>query len=110
MQDRRHFLKAGGTLLVSGLVAGFAAGTRAEAEPAHAEAGKVQDTFPVPATQTGVCATCQYWGGIRRVSEDRSTVHCESLGWCNNPQSHNYQSKTTPITGPMAHWKKWDPL
>jgi hypothetical protein len=30
------------------------------------------------------------------------------LGWCNNPQSPNYQKTTGPEHGPMGVWKKWE--
>jgi len=103
--DRRGFLKVGGAVLATGMVAGLRA--------AHAEehmSQKGADALAVKSQKQGVCATCQYWGGIRRAAEDKSTVYCESLGWCNNPKSRNYQSKTTPITGPMESWKKWDAI
>ena len=56
------------------------------------------------------CATCAYWGGKRRVSKDGKKVLSSSLGICNNPKSPNYQKTTTPETGPMKVWKKWDAL
>jgi hypothetical protein len=62
------------------------------------------------ASQVGVCATCKFWGGVRRVSPDKQTVYSESLGWCNNSASPNFQKKTTPISGPMKMWQKWDAL
>ena len=58
----------------------------------------------------GRCGTCQFWGGRRRVSDDGKAVLAESLGTCNNPPSHNFRKVTTPETGPMPLWKKWEAL
>lgn len=103
--DRRNILKKGGALLTAGLLGGVAS---------QAMAGehryKQMRAFAVDAGKEGVCATCRFWGGIRRAAEDKKTVYCESLGWCNNPESHNYQRTTTPITGPMKSWRKWEAL
>ena len=113
--DRRGFLKANGALLATGLIVSLRP-AYAEEKSGHMDHGgslkseKGADAFVVKAHEKGICATCQYWGGIRRVSEDKATVYCESLGWCNNPKSPHYQSKTTPVTGPMDTWKKWDAL
>lgn len=114
--DRRNFLKVSGAVLATGAVGGGLGTAHADKHEGHMEDGgqlksaKGADAFTVKAQEKGICATCQYWGGIRRVSEDKSTVYCESLGWCNNPKSHHYQSKTTPATGPMDSWKKWEAL
>jgi hypothetical protein len=53
------------------------------------------------------CATCEFWGGPRRLARDGKTVTMTGFGWCNNPQSQNYQKMTSPEHGPMAVWKKW---
>jgi len=53
------------------------------------------------------CATCEFWGGPRRLAQDGKTITITGLGWCNNPQSANYQKMTSPEHGPMAVWKKW---
>ena len=63
--------------------------------------------FDMSSTTEGKCATCKYWGGIRKLSKDGETVTAQSLGYCNNPESHNYHKTTTPETGPMKMWKKW---
>lgn len=113
--DRRGFMKLGGAVLAAGVAAGLRPAHASE-HAGHMEQGgelmseKGTDAFTVKAQQKGICATCQYWGGVRRVSKDKGTVYCESLGWCNNPKSHHYQAKTTPVTGPMDTWKKWDAL
>lgn len=36
-------------------------------------------------------ATCQFWGGMRKVSGDRKQVIAQSMGWCNNPDSPDHQ-------------------
>ena len=56
------------------------------------------------------CGTCEFWGGPRRVSSDGKTITITGLGWCNNPNSPNYQKMTTPDHGPMDTWKKWGAL
>ena len=63
--------------------------------------------FEMSSDVEGQCATCNYWGGIRKISEDGKTVSAQSLGYCNNPESHNYHKTTTPETGPMKKWLKW---
>lgn len=118
MQDenRRGFLKTGGAALAVGAAGLLGARAHADEHAGHMTPGgqlkseKGTDAFTVKAKEPGLCATCQFWGGVRRVSEDKGTVYCESLGWCNNPKSHHYQSKTTPVTGPMDSWKKWEAL
>lgn len=113
-EDRRGFLKAGGAHLAVGVVGGLGASARAAEHKDQMEQGikseKGVDAFTVKAREEGICATCQFWGGVRRVSEDRQTVYCETLGWCNNPKSRYFQTKTTPATGPMGSWKRWDAL
>lgn len=114
--NRRGFLKTGGAFVATGVLGGFAASAVA-AEPGKMTGGaekraemnvKDRDVFVVKATEEGVCATCAYWGGIRKLSEDRQNIECESMGWCNNRKSRFFGTRTTPRNGPMASWKKWD--
>jgi hypothetical protein len=56
------------------------------------------------------CATCEFWGGPRRLSSDRKTITLKALGWRNNPDSLNFQKLTSPDHGPMDAWEKWRPL
>jgi len=56
------------------------------------------------------CATCEFWGGQRRVSEDGSEILVGGLGWCNNRESPNYRKLTSPEHGPMEMWRKWSVL
>lgn len=114
--NRREILKSGGAVLAAGVLGSVGLSVRAsghESKAGHGgqhEGRKGVDAFVVSASEEGICATCRYWGGVRRATEDRHFVHCESLGWCNNPDSHNYQTMTTPNTGPMKAWKKWEAL
>lgn len=114
--NRRNFLRNSGAVLAAGVLSGFGVSAVASADESHEDHGgqlksmKGIDAFVVKADEEGICATCRFWGGVRRATEDKKFVHCESLGWCNNPDSHHYQSKTTPVTGPMKSWKKWEAL
>jgi len=76
-----------------------------------AEAGDAGGEFySVKASTSGKCATCAFWGGIRKLSDDRSAVLTQSLGWCNNPESKRFGQLTTPESGPMKSWSKWPVL
>jgi hypothetical protein len=65
------------------------------------------DGYVLRSTVTQHCGTCEFWGGPRRLAQDGTTITITGLGWCNNPQSQNYQKMTSPEHGPMAVWKKW---
>jgi len=113
-KSRRSFIVQTGQLVVGTLLGAHLTPAGApEHMGGHAheegEGGSAQE-FITPADTTRHCATCQYWGGIRRVSRDRKQVSSQSLGWCNNPKSHHYQQTTTPDTGPMKSWRRWDAL
>jgi len=103
-QTRRTFLG----LVACGLGVGAGA-TRALAAAEHAS-GDSATAFAIAADTKDRCGTCQFWGGRRRVSDDGKSVLAESLGTCNNPPSHNFRKVTTPETGPMPLWKKWEAL
>ena len=96
--NRRTLICRSGQLAAAGLLGSLAT-----------QAGAT-GTFTMPASTTKLCGTCKYWGGVRLVSTDKKTVSFEGLGYCNNPKSPNYQKSTTPETGPMAVWEKWDAL
>jgi hypothetical protein len=93
---RRQFLIGSSSLLVSAAVGGSVA---------HADTPAF---YPMAADVTGRCGTCRYWGGMRKLSEDGETVLIQSMGWCNNPKSVNYQKLTTAESGPMPAWKRWE--
>ena len=96
--DRRAFMRRTGQLALGGLMSGALIS-------AQAETG-----FTLDSSVQGQCATCSYWGGIRKVSEDGKTITTQSLGWCNNPKSMSYQKMTPPDFGPMKAWTKWEAL
>ena len=94
--ERRQFLGKTGKLITAVAIGGVVSST--------ANAGL---KFEMDAATKGKCATCKFWGGVRKLTEDGKTVVTQSLGYCNNPDSHNYQKTTTPETGPMKAWQKW---
>lgn len=99
--DRRGFIRGVGLAGV-GLMA---LGTRAVAAD--------DDELSVSSAMTGKCGTCEFWGGVRKISADGKTVRFESAsatGWCNNPKSPNYHKPTMPEQGPMPMWRKWGAL
>ncbi len=98
-KDRRHFVRVATGLVAAGFAGGLSRASRA------AERG-----FTMGSDTTGRCISCQYWGGVRRVSEDGSQITAESLGWCNNPKSMSYQKTTPPDLGPMRSWTQWGAL
>jgi hypothetical protein len=68
------------------------------------------DGYVMESSVTQRCATCEFWGGGRRLSSDRKSITVTGLGWCNNPASPNFQKLTSPEHGPMDVWKKWQAL
>jgi hypothetical protein len=66
----------------------------------------------VDAAAENTCATCQFWGGMRKISDDKTTLTAQSMGWCNNPSSPNHQ-KLTAADHRMKKpgiWTKWPAL
>ena len=66
----------------------------------------------IAADTKDTCATCQFWGGMRKVSKDKGMVTAQSMGWCNNPESMSYQ-KLTNADKKMKKtgiWQKWTAL
>jgi hypothetical protein len=109
--NRRVFLVKSAAVVV-GSVLGWAAprsiarGEESMGAMGHGEAGGY-----VMATDISKhCGTCEFWGGPRRISSDGKTITVTGLGWCNNPNSPNYQKMTTPDHGPMDTWRKWGAL
>ena len=110
MTERRTFLRqtgalAAGTMLAAPFV------HRADGAEHHEAMGRGgADGYLVEATVTNRCATCEFWGGPRRLAPDRKSITVTGLGWCNNPASPNYQKLTSPDHGPMEVWRKWQIL
>jgi len=103
-KTRRNFLATSASL-IAGSVAAAPLGVLAGSHE-HAKHG---DGLTIDAAAKDTCGTCQYWGGMRKLSEDKSTVTAQSMGWCNNPSSMSYQ-KLTPADKIMKKtgiWKKW---
>ncbi len=108
-ESRRNFLAASGTLLATTATLGsFAAQASSHGHMHHGSA----DGHAIDASTTDTCATCQYWGGMRKISKDKKQVFAQSMGWCNNPNSMNHQ-KLTMADHKMKKtgiWKKWGAL
>jgi hypothetical protein len=106
---RRAFLLRSCVLASSPLFAAAlsaTAGATVDAEASTTGKGG-SDGYLMNSDTTQRCGTCVFWGGPRRVSHDGKTITVTGLGWCNNPQSPNYEKMTSPDFGPMSHWKKW---
>ena len=104
-ESRRRFLTTSGKLLAGVATLGSLAAYAAEE---HHQGGSGLGLVVDAASQMR-CATCQFWGGMRRVSDDKKQVIVQSMGWCNNPDSPNYQ-KLTAADHHMKKpgiWKKW---
>lgn len=107
VESRRNFLKTSGTLLAGAAALG-ALGAQASEEHAHDHGGSGEGQA-VRASAENTCATCEFWGGMRKLSQDKSQVAAQSMGWCNNPESPNHAKLTAPdhlMTKPGI-WKKW---
>lgn len=96
---RRHFMHRTSQWLVGGMLGSAFINVFAES----ADKG----VYEAETTSEGRCITCEFWGGVRKVSKDGKMVIAQSVGWCNNPESKNYHNLTTPDAGPMPAWKKW---
>jgi hypothetical protein len=110
VESRRNFLTSAGTLLASTVTLGSIAAYAAEA---HTQMqGASGDGLAVDATSKNMCGTCQFWGGMRKISDNKSEVIAQSMGWCNNPDSPNYQKLTAAdhLMNKPGIWKKWPAL
>lgn len=103
VNNRRRFMRRAGQLAAGTLIATSAGG-------AIAGQGKHGGAFSLSADAENICATCQYWGAKRRVTQDGARVTIGSLGWCNNRKSPRFGRMTSPETGPMKAWVKWSAL
>lgn len=110
---RRIFLKRAASLAATTL-AGAALAEQVNATEHEGHGGMLgkggSDGYVMSSSVEKHCATCEFWGGQRRVSEDGKEITVGWLGWCNNPDSANYQKLTSPEHGPMDVWKKWSVL
>jgi anaerobic selenocysteine-containing dehydrogenase len=103
--SRRRFLTSSGKLLVATATLGSLTAYAAE-EHQHGGSG---EGLIVDAAMQNRCATCQFWGGMRKVSSDKKQVIAQSMGWCNNPDSPNHQKLTAADhqMNKAGVWKKW---
>ena len=107
-ESRRKFLAASGKLFVGAATFGSAAAYAARGHQSHGSG----EGLAVDAGKRDICINCEFWGGMRKVSGDRKEVFAQSMGWCNNPDSPNYQ-KLTSADHQMKKpgiWKKWAAL
>ena len=109
INTRRGFLTSSGKL-IDGTAALAAMGAHAAEE--HAPHGESGDGHAMDAGSENMCATCQFWGGMRKISEDGKQVVAQSMGWCNNPESPNHRKLTAPDheMKKAGIWKKWAAL
>jgi hypothetical protein len=118
-QDRRTFgLQLAG---IAAAAAGIGAAEAAELPAPVAAPIPEADGWKLPAGATMQCGTCEYWGGMRKVSNDGRELQALSYGWCNNSQCRNYHGMSAPVheaSGSIichagnAHdcWTKWGAL
>lgn len=115
MDSDRRKLMVGGAGLAAGVVLAGAAPSAVAADDAeneHAHAGVSKDGDMVSADVENRCATCLFWGGMRKYSADTKMVTTQSLGWCNNSKSPNH-GKMTNSSHEMKVadvWTKWPAL
>lgn len=122
-ESRRNFLATSGKFLFGVAAVGGLAPYTAQGEQPQdpqpqdpQQGGEHQHSFGggvvVEADSKDMCVTCDYWGGMRMTSDDRTQVAAQSLGWCNNPDSPNYH-KLTAADHKMKKtgiWKQWGAL
>jgi aryl-phospho-beta-D-glucosidase BglC (GH1 family) len=106
IDNRRSFLTTSGKLILGTVALGSLA---AHAEEHGHEHGDPGDGQPIPASAENRCATCQFWGGMRKLAEDNKEVIAQSMGWCNNPDSPNHGKLTKPDheMKKAGIWKRW---
>ena len=103
--SRRQFLLTSGKLLIGASAVGSLTANAAGQHHHHGSG----DGMKISASKKDTCATCQYWGGMRKLSDDKSMVVTQSMGWCNNPDSPNHNKLTTADHNMKKPgiWKKW---
>lgn len=109
-ESRRHFLATSGKLFVGTVAFGSLAAHASEGQ-GHMHGGS-GNGLVVDAMAKDTCATCQFWGGMRKISKDKTQVIAQSMGWCNNPDSPDYNELTMADHNMKKPdiWKKWPAL
>lgn len=107
--SRRNFLSVSAKLLAGSAALASVGAYAGSHEHHHHGAG---DGLSIDASAKDTCGTCQYWGGMRKASKDKTTIKVQSMGWCNNPDSMNYQKLTSAdhVMKKPGMWKKWSAL
>lgn len=107
-QERRDFL-CGSVKLLIGASALASTSAFASSDGGHMDHGSGHG-LEIDASTKDTCATCQYWGGMRKLSDAKDMVVTQSMGWCNNPDSMNFQRLTTADhkMKKTGVWRKWD--
>ena len=108
-RTRRGFITGSTTLLATSAVVGLSSQALGGEHSHHSNPG---DGLQINADAENLCATCRFWGGMRKVSSDGTKVTAQSMGWCNNPDSPNHQ-KLTEADHQMKKpgiWHKWSLL
>ena len=107
-RDRRDFL-CGSVKLLIGASALASTAVVASSHDGPMDHGSGHG-LEIDASAKDTCATCQYWGGMRKLSDARDIVVAQSMGWCNNPDSMNFQKLTTADHNMQRTgvWRKWD--
>jgi hypothetical protein len=104
---RRSFMLKTCAVMAGALVGPTVIGTAVAEEHHEMMAGHGgSDGHIMDASIKGHCATCESWGGPRRVSKDGKTLTITGLGWCNSPKCPGYQGMTSPDHQCHA-WQKW---
>lgn len=106
-QNRRTF-----AMQVAGIAAAAAAGIGTVEAAERRQIRMSADGWNLDADTKFRCGTCRYWGGMRKISDDKKQVVAVSLGWCNNPASPMYRS-LVPADHEMTQpgvWTKWEAL
>ena len=98
-----------GTLIATTATAGL---TQSAVSQDHSGHGGMGDGLRISTNTEKTCATCRFWGGMRKVDTDKSEIVTQSMGWCNNPDSPNH-SRLTRADHEMKKpgiWEKWSVL
>ena len=106
--SRCQFIASSGAFLVSasGLVS-----LPVLASTQHHHGGTAEG-ITIDSSLQNRCATCQYWGGMRKLNQDKSLVIAQSMGWCNNSDGPIFQ-KLTEADHHMKKpeiWAKWSAI